>query len=227
MNQDTRSTTTLFALLLLALAISACSAGSSYGVLSFFFDGVPDPNAPELMGPEYKPGTEMRHYTVEERAALQKKRLVQHTVYWHKPYEEKKCNECHKIAIRTKTQQGMGGWMQGLPELTLPKEKLCMKCHEIPQKRFVHGPVATANCAYCHEAHQSRWPHLVKIQSIQELCHRCHEGETFITSTQHEGVSDQACTQCHDPHASEKALFLKPDAGALPERTGPPKTVDK
>src|SRR3954463_6769787 len=73
----------LAASLLCLLALFAgCSTEKRYKVLSFFFDGVPNPNAPAAG-------------TGDEFAAERADGAVRPVAYVHKPYAQNKCNECH------------------------------------------------------------------------------------------------------------------------------------
>ena len=205
MSVSARSVAMAAGLLLPALLV-ACSATTRYEVLSFFFDGVPDPSEQygEAIGPQ---GNPLRVLSLEERARIQAERLKQRPVFFHRPFEEKKCEECHTFAGARK-----GGWMQGLPKLLVPKEQLCKRCHEPPEARFVHGPVALGLCALCHEAHRSDYPHLLKAERSRELCTKCHEGETFVTEKEHAEYEDRDCASCHDPHGSDRPSLLREDA---------------
>jgi predicted CXXCH cytochrome family protein len=64
---------------LLAAALAGCSIEKNYKVLSFFFDGVPDPEA-------------MKNATAAERAAAMR---LSPTYVVHAPYAQEKCAECH------------------------------------------------------------------------------------------------------------------------------------
>ena len=187
------------------VVLVACAATTRYEVLSFFFDGVPDPS--EQYRRAIGPGRDdLRALSLEERARLQRQRLKQKPIYFHEPFEKKQCERCHSFAGTRK-----GGWMMGLPKLLAPKEQLCKRCHEPPEKRFVHGPVALGLCAMCHEPHRSDHPHLLETATARELCVRCHEGQTFVTEEEHARFGDKDCAECHDPHGSAREWLLRED----------------
>ncbi len=187
---------------------AACTALKKYEILSFFFDGVPDPRTPgtpDFIGPV--PRIELRSLTLEERAKLQEERLKKVEVFFHKPFQEKRCGDCHSTAPRGGNSQPT--WRQGLSELRLPKKLLCKKCHKPPEEAFVHGPVAAGECAQCHEHHRSSYPHLLKVKNPDTLCARCHTGDTFVTRKRHKTFEKGSCTECHDPHSSKRRYMIK------------------
>lgn len=201
------------ALVLLGLgalvATSACSEQRHYKLLSFFFDGVPDPNAPPTDAPVYGPRQRTGPLSLEERKAIQDRRTPVSTHSFHPPYRDKQCSSCHGV-------QRQGDWLQGIPELRAPVEQLCGRCHQRPQQEFVHGPVATLSCYLCHEHHSSPNPHLLKAADPSTLCARCHTGPTFTTREQHQSYGDRSCVECHDPHASARRFLLRPEPTAAP-----------
>jgi predicted CXXCH cytochrome family protein len=80
--ESTRRSAEIWCLLTLGLVLGAivwsgCSPEKNYEVLSFFFDGVPDPNAPVL--------------ATATGAALRRSP----TYSIHKPFQEERCAECH------------------------------------------------------------------------------------------------------------------------------------
>ncbi len=209
----------LAGLLPLGLAAACSSALQRYRLLSMFFDGVPDPRkpgTPDFVGP--LPSFEPRPLSLEERARIQARRFKKVEVYFHKPFKERRCHECH----RTRGNRPRRGptWVQGLSELRLPKERLCSKCHTPPLRRYVHGPVGGGQCAECHEHHRSSFPHLLKIKDPSKLCVRCHVGDTFVTAKKHKTFSKKDCLACHDPHASDLRYMMRPEAVPGPGAQG-------
>ena len=119
----------------------ACSTERDYKTLSIFFDGVPDPNAPENPGLQDADGITPEEYlrmTSEERGALLARRVPKTEIYFHEPAKEKRCDACHEFE---KPKPG-AGFSIGIPRLIVPKEELCLLCHEPPQAPYVHGPAA-------------------------------------------------------------------------------------
>src|SRR5512135_3848269 len=92
-----------------------CVSQKSYKVLSFFFDGVPNPDE--------KPEQSKSGGSNEAAARAPKAKYREHG-----PYAAKLCNGCHQ---------------RGTNVLILPVEKLCLNCHIIQTgKKYIHGPVA-------------------------------------------------------------------------------------
>lgn len=211
--------------LLPAAVLAACSTPASRTVLTFFFDGVPDPSQ-TTAGPRpeaarrYTP-EEMAAMTNEQRAALLKVQVPKMEVSTHPPVEANLCEECHDQQPSQPGSGGLGGWSGAVPTLILPEDRLCLKCHQRPGGRFTHGPAAQGSCGICHLPHRSPQPHLLRVPRMADLCTKCHAGELFVTSGRHAVVQDRDCHSCHDPHASERANLLKPGAPALPEASGP------
>lgn len=182
---------------ILMFTCAACSVERHYRTLSFFFDGVPDPNAPPPE-PEIVPGP-LQGPTLAPAPADDGSSL-------HPPVRERRCHECHLIPERT----AGAGWQAGLPELVAPREELCRRCHEPPSAAHVHGPAGSGRCDLCHLPHQSSFPHLLRQERQESLCRACHEGELFTTAERHAGFGARDCIACHDPHGSELAALLRP-----------------
>ena len=213
------ATSSLLALLAAGAALAACSVEENYRVLSFFFDGVPDPDAPvpELeLRPVAVDPAEFARMTPEERAGLLGRRIKAPTVYFHKPVAERRCEECHAI----ERVGGNTSFPSGVPTLVVPLNQLCFRCHDDKRgKRYVHGPVASGLCTVCHHPHQSSNPFLLRAAVQADLCEQCHVGELFWTREQHAQYGDTACSACHDPHTSERAMLLRPEE-ELPPGSG-------
>ena len=89
---------------ILSMLSLGCSVRKNYKTLSFFFDGVPDPNAPV-----HRVG---RHRRARRRAP--NGQPVTMKMYRHKPYAEGKCDACHAADKK---------------HLVTVKAELCVKCH--------------------------------------------------------------------------------------------------
>ena len=111
-------TTALFCLLAL---FAGCSSEKRYKVLSFFFDGVPNPNAPAA-------GSQ------DEFASQRTGGVAVPVAYIHKPYAENKCSACHENA---------GGSFEDFQKL---ESSICLRCHQDVTDKYpiMHGPVAAA-----------------------------------------------------------------------------------
>lgn len=196
----------------------SCSAERDYRTLSFFFDGVPDPNAPPVPAPG---DARRRHEAARQQRVEGQPELPESSS--HEPFVNHLCSECHIIP---ETTEARPSWIMGKPKLRYPVEELCARCHEPPQATYIHGPVAMRRCDLCHTPHESRYPHLLKLESTNETCISCHSGETFITQDAHEDLGPMECTTCHDPHASNYPHFLKLDEESIEPDEAPASEVE-
>ncbi|MGD0388924.1 MAG: cytochrome c3 family protein [Tepidisphaeraceae bacterium] len=174
-------------LAILSMLAVGCSVRKNYKTLSFFFDGVPDPNAPvkaslaplsAAAGPNGEPAPVK--------------------MYRHKPYAEGKCGECHAADKK---------------HLVTVKAELCVKCHApaVNQYPVMHAPVAIGQCLWCHEPHESDSPRLLKT-TAPTLCMQCHDPELLPADVKPHQMADQAnCLACHVGHGGAKASLLLVD----------------
>jgi predicted CXXCH cytochrome family protein len=176
---------------LLSMLLLGCSVERDYKTLSFFFDGVPDPNAP------------VRPVAValdnSPRSPNQPDMPVK--LYRHKPYAEGKCTECHTADKK---------------QLITVKAELCIKCHQpaMHQYAMMHGPVSVGQCVWCHEPHESDQQYLLKT-TAPELCLQCHDRELLPSDKPHQS-DDANCLTCHVGHGSPKSSLLRADNPTLP-----------
>lgn len=177
----------LAALLAIALALTACTEGTKYRVLSFFFDGVPKPGQapPKGAGPT-EPGEAPAGPEAAARPAT----------YVHPPFREDRCGACHSPTDGQLYRS--------------PQEGLCGSCHtDLPGSApFVHGPVAVRDCLFCHHYHSSAYPKIL-LDDATALCFRCHDPADLTQGPHHATVGSQPCIDCHDPHAGRDRFFLK------------------
>ncbi len=172
----------LAAVFLALLAIWGCSPETRYSVLSFFFDGVPQPGEEKSEG-------------IAGRDRKSGARGLQVRARNHGPYAAKMCYACH--------QSGGGN------KLILPVEKLCLNCHTLDlQKRKVHGPVVSGGCRVCHNPHGTGRPFMLVSESTV-FCFYCHEEAEVRSHETHQAAGDMQCTECHNPHASDNDYLLK------------------
>ena len=175
-------------ILVLPVFFFSCSVAKNYKTLSFFFDGVPDPN--------------QKKAAAEQSAAKkgsQSKRIRPVIVIksGHPDYAKKRCSKCHD-----NTKQSY---------LKTSRDKLCFTCHKAEKftGKFLHGPVAVKHCHTCHLPHNSRYPRLlVKIK--RPLCLQCHKEEEINIIRDHTTRQYDDCVRCHLPHAADNKFFLKP-----------------
>ena len=166
-----------------AALLCACNTTRSHKILSFFFDGVPEPGG--------KPSVEAG---IKGRKAEEQGITVAASRYReHGPYAAKQCQGCHLRATNN---------------LILPIEELCFQCHSLNvRKKYIHGPLASGGCKVCHEPHGSVYPFLL-VSEPKEFCSHCHDRNRIAKLDAHRGKEGQ-CTDCHDAHSSDKAYLLK------------------
>lgn len=182
----------------LVFMLYGCSSQSRYRVMSFFLDGVPDPNAT----------------TQTAFGSLIRRGNQGQIIYIHKPLMDGECNQCHKretSALVTKA--------------TVPAE-ICRECHAAVDKAYavVHGPVAVNECTQCHSPHRSTVPHLLRIGG-RDLCLQCHVPFDLSTRVPQHQDATINCMDCHDAHGGATHALLKPVADTavetLPSATQP------
>jgi len=172
--------------------VPACSSTSSYEVLSFFFDGVPDPSAPAVPPTD---GGGAGELPPGDGTSPKLEPSVPAT-YAHAPFRDNRCQECHRRAT--------GGLVRD------PRKGLCRMCHAslLETRRYVHGPAAVDECVYCHHPHSSTRPHLL-LADASELCLTCHVQGDLSEGGHHASLDEVACTDCHDPHGGNDPFFLE------------------
>ncbi len=165
---------------------TSCDEETRYQVLSFFFDGVPPPGSDQPVVTVVDTTTD----STGVRRQMRQPRIPQTTLYLHKPYKEKRCDDCHKSGFGNKLAESR-------------VDILCKTCHEKFQERrlYTHGPVAVGQCLVCHNPHKTSNEHLL-IRAGQELCTYCHEAIDRETIPEHQLTADQKCESCHSPHFS-------------------------
>lgn len=177
----------LAASLLLVLPIFAwvgCSSPTErYQVLSFFFDGVPNPNAPKKVVKVENNATPVLTLTIVSR---------------HKPFVENQCDSCHRSAT---------GQMVDFTDTY----KSCAKCHPKVANQYshMHGPVARPACQFCHTGHESAYPHLLRADPVK-VCTQCHDAQLLGNKPLEHNDGHTNCLNCHGSHGGNEAYFLKP-----------------
>lgn len=164
----------------------SCSPEKNYKTLTFFFDGVPDPNAKPTL-------TDSSNGTKEQNL---KQYVKTEEIFTHPPYQEKACGNCHNTS--------------GSNRLNESEPDLCYQCHDDFGKKykFMHGPVASGYCTKCHDPHQTKYKKLL-IRNDQKLCYFCHEKTDVMKNEIHSGIEDTKCWDCHDPHGTNEKYLLK------------------
>ncbi len=177
-------------LFIIAALLTACSSSSSHGILTFFFDGVPDSTNQEFATTDIAGDT----LTANGQSKVIKKREPQFIL--HGPYQAKLCGECHN------TDQGF--------KVTKKEPELCYDCHEIFEETSenLHGPVSGGFCMECHDPHKSKNKGLL-VAKERDLCFNCHEETELKANDNHPTIEEEACSTCHDPHGNNEEYLLR------------------
>ena len=162
--------------------LCGCEAQTRYKVLSFFFDGVPAPGDRSSLA-KGGAGADANKSAGEREQHASK----------HGPYAAKMCAACHDPNTNA---------------LLLPKDKLCLKCHDLQLGRRQHGPVASGSCLACHDPHRSSSEHLL-VAPARVFCIYCHDAKEIFAREAHQGINNTSCTVCHNPHGSDNDYFLR------------------
>jgi predicted CXXCH cytochrome family protein len=166
--------------LLLAVIWLGCSVEKHYKLLSFFFDGVPDPAL-----------------VAAGRTELERVRAAGGTIYAHEPYAQERCDECHR--------DSRGSMLIKVPPTVCGNCHTGVG----EQHRFVHGPVAAGACLWCHAPHESTTKSLLRASAVQ-LCSQCHSqtlGTQRSTIPEHSDP-ERNCLDCHYGHGGSDRFFL-------------------
>jgi len=176
----------LFATTLLTIVIARCTPEKKFHVLSFFFDGVPDPNKKTVVDSSSTVSTAYNTVPV----------AIVSEASAHPPFEEHKCTSCHAGEFSN--------------ALIKPQPYLCYTCHVDFNSKYqlLHGPASSGYCTYCHDPHGSDHKKLLRITG-QDLCFQCHEPKQVLKNKKHENIGKENCTECHNPHGGENRSFLK------------------
>jgi predicted CXXCH cytochrome family protein len=129
--------------LAVSLLVGACSPATRYRVLSFLFDGVPEPGKPPVVG--YGPAVPTEPQEPAEAR-------VRRPVFAHAPFRENRCTACHNMETGQLAKE--------------VREGLCLDCHAgvSAGDRYLHGPVAVNDCVSCHL--------LDDVHTVCFRCHR-------------------------------------------------------
>ncbi len=172
---------------LFVLFMTACSPETSYKILSFVFDGVPDPN----LAQNTDSTNSVRPDSTEILLIADK---AKPQIYFHPPYKDKDCSSCHN--------NNMG-------QVSVRQPDLCYVCHENFENQYtnVHGPVAGGYCTSCHNPHKSKLPNLL-VNSGSDLCFKCHDSQ-IIENDIHAVAETSDCLSCHNPHGENNSVLTK------------------
>ena len=128
----------------------------------------------------------------------------------HNSFIDGKCDKCHFFS-----ENRPAG-------IKSPVEALCIGCHpekkEVFSMQFIHLPESPNSCTVCHNPHASRYKKLL-WKSERFICLQCHQDTERREKAAVEkqkglrclGVKKGICSDCHNPHASNRSLLLKAD----------------
>ena len=179
-----------FLMVVLLVSLAGCSTTHHYKLLSFFFDGVPNP--------EKSATGQSEIFLSGKDSALAQDLIVKQVPqnHLHLPYQSRECTSCHD-------KDKMGKLVKPLPEL-------CYACHDDFSKKYkvLHGPVESGECTSCHSPHMSVNEKLL-IRTNQALCFDCHDSKEVLANDTHKDIKDTNCTKCHQPHGGADKTFLR------------------
>lgn len=181
---------------MLVVGMPGCSPKKHYKILSFFFDGVPDPNAP----PSGAPGV---------AAAREGRNAPRVVMFAHKPFGDGECKACH--ASESGAFFGQGA----------VRPNICRDCHADVANAWpvMHGPVTANACTWCHTPHQSPLPDLLRMPT-PAVCVQCHEQSTLSKEILEHLDPDSNCLTCHRGHGGNDRHFLRSADAAEAEDAG-------
>jgi predicted CXXCH cytochrome family protein len=162
-----------------------CTSESRYRVLSFFFDGVPDPREQVATGGSVRgrlPGGQPM------------------VVFSHRPFAEDKCDACHA--------GGVTALFRPAPDTVT--SDVCLRCHQdvTSQYSVMHGPVSSVECLWCHAPHEANYPWLLR-QPAPDVCVQCHTTELLGPDPPDHKIATVDCFNCHVGHGAEQHGLLK------------------
>ena len=178
-------------ILIFILIIVGCSSEISYKILSFVFDGVPEPAKNEIVN-----ASDTTLNVIDNSAKDSIEQTVKKTLFVHSPYKERKCSSCHD-------QNNIGDLQSKMPEL-------CYGCHTDfdSQYKIVHGPVEAGYCNTCHLPHISENEYLL-IRTGNDLCIYCHDKNDIYSGNIHSNIMNLKCSECHHVHGGDEKSLLK------------------
>lgn len=164
---------------------SGCSVEKYYSTLSFFFDGVPNPEA-----------------LAKAKAAGTLQNIRQSPTYSvHKPFVDEACAECHTASFQL-TGQDSSVCLKCHADRTT----------EYPR---MHGPVAAVACLWCHAPHESAEAHLLKrpARQVCSQCHE--QSMLSAQRVPAHADPARSCLDCHGAHGGTQPFFLREGADRM------------
>lgn len=165
------------------LAWAGCTVtADNYRMLSLFFDGVPDPNAPS---------------SVVQGNQLAEAIRQSPTYSVHKPFADDACAECHASRFTLSRNDS-------------PLCLKCHS-NELSAHPRMHGPVAAGVCLWCHLPHESPQAHLLRDRD-RPLCLQCHQAGLLSSArVAAHADPDRGCLECHFGHGGDLPSLLRSD----------------
>lgn len=189
-NPSVRRTTVVGVIGIVLAVTVACSATTRYRTLSFFFDGVPNPEAKATDESKPREVSDFRRMieSLPERETPAPAAPIPVSV--HAPVRDRQCNQCHNM-----------GTAMTSPAMDVG---LCDRCHaeQRLQAGWNHGPINFGTCVPCHQAHDSPYPHLL-AEAVPDLCRQCHVEDSTLKEIHEDVPEESLCTDCHEPHRVE------------------------
>lgn len=151
----------------------------NYDLLSFFFDGVPNPDALPIMASSGDP------------AAIR----LSPTYTAHSPYLNGKCSECHGRGFSPKVID---------VDVCVTCHEGVRDAY-----RYMHGPVAFGACLMCHVPHESAYKALLKVDSraLCMQCHEV--SMLSVDTVAEHGDETARCLSCHVGHGDSQRYLLR------------------
>jgi predicted CXXCH cytochrome family protein len=129
--------------------------------------------------------------------------------YVHPNIRERKCVICHD-PTKNATQYESG--KKHTFALKGKDAELCLPCHKIGEKEYVHETIKKGICLECHNAHQAPYPYLLITSPVSTICLKCHVKGIFKGKTIHGPVALGHCNICHEPHESYYEALTRGEA---------------
>lgn len=178
-----RTILVIFGAVVAGLVWMGCTVtDKNYRLLSFFFDGVPNPNALPIMAESGNP------------AAIRQSP----TYVAHPPFLNNQCDACHRSRF---TQEAITSDVclkchSGVP-------------NEYP---FMHGPVTAGACLWCHVPHESAFAHLLKARprAVCTQCHE--PALLDSERVPEHADESKSCLDCHRGHGGQGRNMLRDSA---------------
>jgi predicted CXXCH cytochrome family protein len=169
-----------------------------YRVLSFFFDGVPDPSLQATVD-----GGVVRGRLPGGEPMV---------VFSHKPFAEDKCDSCHTGGVNALFRQ--------VPEAV--SNNVCLRCHQDTPSQYpvMHGPVATVECLWCHAPHEANHKWLLR-EPAPDICLQCHTPELLSPNPPEHMMPRSDCLECHFGHGADQHGLLKKKPAPIIPTTAP------